>query len=153
MRVAVYDNLANNGVNHVRGLRRVGVDAHVVPDPRDEFAMSDPRWEEIDVELPSDRLVRSNLPPVKLPEWVRLPDSPPPGDGRGSFARFNRPQLAVARAARAAGRPGVSFAGERGWLLARSASTTACSASASGRHSRPSPASLAWLTPGAATSC
>ena len=64
MRVAVYDNLANNGVNHVRGLRRVGVDAHVVPDPRDEFAMSDPRWEEIDVELPSDRLVRSNLPPV-----------------------------------------------------------------------------------------
>lgn len=71
MRVAVYGNVANNAYIQARLLRRAGVEAELVIDPLERFVMSDPRWEDIDLELPSGGLSSDALPGSALPPWVR----------------------------------------------------------------------------------
>jgi glycosyltransferase involved in cell wall biosynthesis len=71
LRIAIFDNLANSAYIQAKMLRALGQEADVVLDPLDHYVMSDPRWEELDVELPTDRLVDARLPNVELPEWVR----------------------------------------------------------------------------------
>jgi glycosyltransferase involved in cell wall biosynthesis len=71
MRVAVYGNLANSAYIHTRLLRRAGIEAELVIDPLDRYVMSDPRWEDLDLELESSALASDALPPAELPEWVR----------------------------------------------------------------------------------
>lgn len=70
MRVAVYGNLANSAYIHARLLRRAGIDAELVLEPFDDFVMSDPRWEDLELELPSAGLSRDALPAAPLPDWV-----------------------------------------------------------------------------------
>jgi hypothetical protein len=91
MKIAVYGNLANNAYIHARLLRRAGADAEMVIDPVERgFVMSDPRWEDLDLELPSNDLSSDALPATSLPEWVRdeMPD--------GTSASVRRTELAKA---------------------------------------------------------
>lgn len=71
MKVALYGNLANTAYIQARLLRRAGIEAELVIDPVDDFVMSDPRWEDLDLELPTDSLSIDSLPRVQLPPWVR----------------------------------------------------------------------------------
>ena len=70
LRIGVFGNLANNAYIQGKVLRRLGHEAEVVLDPMDRFVMSDPRWEDLDLELPTDQLERATLPESEVPEWV-----------------------------------------------------------------------------------
>lgn len=90
MKIGVYGNLANNAYIHARLLRRAGVDAEMVIDPIERgFVMSDPRWEDLDLELPSNDLSSDALPTTSLPEWVRdeTPDVTPTSVRRAELAK------------------------------------------------------------------
>jgi glycosyltransferase involved in cell wall biosynthesis len=121
MRVAIYDNLGNSAYIEAKALRRRGVEADVLLDPRDRFVMSDPRWEELDLELPTERLLEPEaLPETELPPWVRR--EPSRSSGRG--ARYARAALAAARAPAAAARAllragpvGLELPLDREWVV------------------------------------
>lgn len=122
MRVAVYGNLANSAYIHARLLRRAGIDAELVLEPFDDFVMSDPRWEDLELELPSAGLSRDALPAAPLPDWV--------WDGAGhdtsTWVRRGRLASAAARrpdalinAARVAGAHGAVYAGLHAAVIGR----------------------------------
>lgn len=121
MRVAIYDNLGNSAYIEAKALRRRGVEADVLLDPRDRFVMSDPRWEELDLELSSERLLEPDaLPEVDIPTWVRR--EPPRAANR--TARYARAALAAARAPRTAARAlrsagpaGLELPLDREWVI------------------------------------
>jgi glycosyltransferase involved in cell wall biosynthesis len=71
LRIGVFGNTANNAYIQAKVLRRLGQEADVVLDPLDHHVMSDPRWEELDLELPTDRDAGATLPAFQLPAWVR----------------------------------------------------------------------------------
>jgi len=121
MRVAIYDNLGNNAYIEAKVLRRRGVEADVLLDPRDRFVMSDPRWEELDLELPTERLLEPDaLPEADVPAWVRRE----PTQSSGRAARYARAALAAARgpgaaalALRTAGPVGLELPLDREWVV------------------------------------
>lgn len=121
MRLAVFDNLANNAYIQVKCFRREGISADLILDPRDRFAISDPRWEELDLCVPSERLDRDQLPEwPEEPQWVRRePRLPLQG-------RWNRLSIArggmripgkVFQAARLGGRHGAVVCMDRSWVI------------------------------------
>jgi glycosyltransferase involved in cell wall biosynthesis len=71
MRIAIFDNLANNAYIQAKVLRRLGHPVDLVLDPLDRYVMSDPRWEDLDLELPTHELTDAALPQCELPDWVR----------------------------------------------------------------------------------
>src|ERR1700719_104759 len=79
LRIGIFDNLANSAYIQAKMLRRLGQEADVVLDPLDRHVMSDPRLEELDIELPTDSLVAAVLPTCEIPAWVR---AEPPQDTR-----------------------------------------------------------------------
>lgn len=116
MRLAVFDNTANNAYIQGKAFHRRGVPIDLLLDQHDHFVMSDPRWEDANIELPSDRLDARELARagVAEPAWVRRPQ-----------AYGLRPRLALVdhagagaallpaaalRAARIAGRQGLRAA-------------------------------------------
>lgn len=121
MRVAIYDNLGNSAYIEAKALRRRGIEADVLLDPRDPFVMSDPRWEELDLELPTERLLdAAALPDADIPPWVRR--EPPraagriAGSRRAAVAAVRRP-AAAARALRGGGPIGLELALDRDWVI------------------------------------
>ncbi len=114
MRLAIFDNLANNAFIQARVLRRVGHEVDLVLDPLDRYAMSDPAWEELDIELPGSALVEPDLPAVALPEWVRRTATPPPARRRDKYPV----RIGAARSAHIAARRAAGAAGWRGGLMA-----------------------------------
>lgn len=127
MRIAVFENTANNAYIQAKAFHRRGIPIDLLLDRHDRFVMSDPRWEDADVELPSDRLdiaeLLAELPPAAQAdaEWIRRP---PPYDvprllahvdhsGLGSLT-LPRPAL---RAARVAGRQGMRAVAMARWTI------------------------------------
>jgi glycosyltransferase involved in cell wall biosynthesis len=114
MKIAVYGNLANNAYVQARLLRRAGVDAELVIDPVERgFVMSDPRWEDLDLELPTDGLSSEALPRTCLPDWVRdeAPDGTPAVVRRAErVAAGLQGYRSLALAHRTAGWEGVKYA-------------------------------------------
>jgi glycosyltransferase involved in cell wall biosynthesis len=121
-RIAIFDNLANNAYNQAVVMRRLGHEVDVVLDPFDRYVMSDPRWEELDLELPTREIATAELPACELPPWVRsVPDRP---ESHGPIARRSRLLREVPRvwpgwgiAARAAGWRGARMVLERSWVV------------------------------------
>lgn len=121
MRIGIYDNLGNSAYIEAKALRRRGIAADVLLDPRDRFVMSDPRWEELDLELPTELLFQPEaLPHAEIPAWVRRE---PPRRG-GPAARYSRAALAAVRAPRAAARAfrhggpvGLELPLDRDWVI------------------------------------
>src|SRR5436190_24229065 len=71
MRIAIFDNLANSAYIQAKLFNRLGQRADLILDPFDHYVMSDPRWEELDMELPTDQLNDPALPECAVPGWVR----------------------------------------------------------------------------------
>lgn len=120
MRVAVYDNLGNNAYEQAKSFRRLGVPADVVVDPLDTFVMSDPRWEDLDLELAADRLDRAYLPEdAPVPDWVRRPPAgaPNPSGPAGLTKSALRSAPGCVRALRRGGPFAVYLAAARSWVL------------------------------------
>jgi glycosyltransferase involved in cell wall biosynthesis len=129
MRIAIFDNLANSAYIQAKLFNRLGQPADLIIDPLDSYVMSDPRWEELDMELPTDQLNDPALPEYPLPEWVRHPDGTL-GDRRHAAGGAARRALGLARktsalgtaaglALRRAGWRGVRMAAERAWVVRR----------------------------------
>lgn len=113
MRIAVFENTANNAYIQAKAFHRRGIAIDLLLDRHDRFVMSDPRWEDADIELPTGELDSAQLAPAAQAEadWIRRPppyDLPRPlalADHAGLGAlTLPRPAL---RAARVAGRQGV----------------------------------------------
>jgi glycosyltransferase involved in cell wall biosynthesis len=124
LRIAIFDNLANSAYIQAKMLRRLGADVALVLDPFDRFVMSDPRWEEVDAEIPADDLVGASLPPCELPPWVRTDPAAGDSPATGRIARNLRllrelPGTAPAwgLAARRAGWRGTRMVLERSWVV------------------------------------
>ena len=124
LRIAIFDNLANSAYIQAKMLRRLGADVALVLDPFDLFVMSDPRWEEIDAEIPADELVGAPLPPCELPPWVLADPASSDGRDAGRVARNLRllralPGTAPAcgLAAKRAGWRGTRMVLERSWVV------------------------------------
>jgi glycosyltransferase involved in cell wall biosynthesis len=72
MRILHIGNVANNGYNNAKLLRRIGIAADAVCDER--HIISQPEWEEADIEVPRDHY--ESLEPLAVergwsrPEWV-----------------------------------------------------------------------------------
>ncbi len=120
MRIGVYGNVANNAYIHTRLLRGLGHDAEVILDPFDRFAMSDPRWEDLELELPSHQLTADALPETELPRWVRNSA----GGTRSALSRRRRAASAAARhphalktAWQVAGSSGLAYAGAQAAIV------------------------------------
>ena len=120
MRVACYDNLGNNAYEQAKSFRRLGVDADVVVDPLDTFVMSDTRWEDLDLELPTERLDRAELPEdAPVPDWVRRPP-PTARDARsraGLAEGALRSMPACVGGLRRGGLYGAYLVAVRSWVL------------------------------------
>jgi glycosyltransferase involved in cell wall biosynthesis len=127
MRVAVFENLANSAYVQAKMLNRLGVRADLVLDPLDRYVMSDPRWEDLDVELPTDQLVDPPLPACELPDWIRVAPKTPtdqhstPADLLRSVSRNIREAVGLRRAERLAamraGWRGLRVAIGRAWVV------------------------------------
>jgi glycosyltransferase involved in cell wall biosynthesis len=127
MRIGIFDNLANSAYIQAKLLNRVGQSADLVLDPLDRYVMSDPRWEDLDIELPTDELIDPVLPESQLPEWVRNEPGvavnahpTPPQQLRRGISNLRaaiglRP--AAQRAVRRAGWRGAWMVGERAWVI------------------------------------
>ena len=48
VRIAIFDNLANNAYIQAKAFHKRGIPVDLVLNPLDTFAMSDPRWEDLD---------------------------------------------------------------------------------------------------------
>lgn len=122
MRLAVFDNTANNAYIQAKAFHRRGVPIDLILDQHDHFVMSDPRWEDANLELPTDRLDARELERAGVPEpsWVRRPPAyrlPAP------LARIDHAGLGAA-AVPAAARRALQVAGRQGLraaAMARSA--------------------------------
>lgn len=69
MRVLHLGNLVNNGYLNAKFLRAAGVEADVVAD--ESHVISQPEWEEVDVETPSDHFSALDVPAAwTRPPWV-----------------------------------------------------------------------------------
>jgi len=127
MRIAVFENLANSAYIVTKVLRQHGQDAELVLDPVDRHVMSDPRWEDLDIELPTDQLAESRLPDAELPEWIRFrpgtltdrPATPPGRIGRIAHALPKAPGMAreLRLATRVAGWRGARMVLDREWVV------------------------------------
>ena len=117
MRLAIYDNLANNAYIQAKAYHRRGHQLDVIQSPIDVFAMSDPRWEDADLELPTDGLLASALPgEPPVPTFVRRPSGAPPGPRTAPLHAARHP-AALARAVRAGGPAAAWFAGSHAWAI------------------------------------
>ncbi|HEY1834337.1 MAG TPA: glycosyltransferase family 4 protein [Solirubrobacteraceae bacterium] len=125
MRLAIFDNLANSAYIQAKALRELGHPVDLVLDPFDRFVMSDPRWEELDLEFPPDELHTAVMPEWTPPPWIR---SAPPFAQRSTLGGRLRHALAnvprattlggrLAEASRAAGWRGSWMAAERAWIV------------------------------------
>lgn len=127
MRIAIFENLANSAYIQAKALRRLGHPVDLVLDPLDHYAMCDPRWEDLDLELPTDQLIDAALPNCELPDWVRyqpgtLMDPRPAPVGRLERGLRNLHTAvglgpAARLALRRAGRRGAWMAVERAWVV------------------------------------
>jgi glycosyltransferase involved in cell wall biosynthesis len=125
IRIGIFDNLANSAYIQAKMLRRLGVEAEVVLDPLDTYVMSDPRWEELDIELATDSMFGAELPEVELPDWVhRQPPTELAHVTKGYVPRYLGdlrlvPSLWpwVRLGARHAGWRGARMAVERSWVV------------------------------------
>ena len=97
-----------------------GVDTDVVVDPLDTFVMSDTRWEDLDLELPTERLDRAELPEdAPVPDWVRRPP-PTARDARsraGLAEGALRSMPACVGGLRRGGLYGAYLVAVRSWVL------------------------------------
>jgi len=125
LRIGIFGNLANNAFILAKVLRRLDQQADVVLDPMDGYVMSDPRWEELDIEVPTDQLAGVTLPACEVPAWVR---AEPPQRGRQREGGYLRRYAADLRdaprawpswwvAARRSGWRGGRMALERWWVV------------------------------------
>ncbi len=127
MRIAIFDNLANSAYIQAKALHRLGHAVDLVLDPIDRYAMSDPRWEDLDIELSTDDLTDPVFPTCQLPSWVRR--QPGTLAGRPN-AHASRPTRALRNlwkalglgsatvlAVRHGGRLGAWMAAERAWVI------------------------------------
>jgi len=80
LRICVYDNLANNAYIVTKMLRNMGYDAELGLNPEDTFPMSQPFWEDLDLEMEMDQSSNSSIEfwlafekekGWKRPSWVR----------------------------------------------------------------------------------
>jgi glycosyltransferase involved in cell wall biosynthesis len=128
MRIAIFDNLANSAYIQAKALRRLGHPVDLVLDPLDRYVMSDPRWEDLDLELPTDQLTEPVLPECELPDWVRrqpgtlMGQRQPGAVGRLEHGLRNlRAAVGLGPAARLAlrkaGWRGAWMAAERAWVV------------------------------------
>jgi glycosyltransferase involved in cell wall biosynthesis len=124
MRLAVFENLANSAYILTKVLRQHGQEADLVLDPFDRYAMSDPRWEDLDLELPTDQLAAPALPDHELPEWVRFEPGSLTHGPRGRVERVARAvaagpalQRQARFAMRVAGWRGALMVLERAWVV------------------------------------
>jgi hypothetical protein len=124
LRIAIFDNLANSAYIQAKVLRRLGESVDLVLDPLDRYAMSDPRWEDLDMELPTDELVDAPLPACELPSWVRREPAGASHRGGGRIERnvgllreAQRTWPAWWVAGRRAGWRGTRMVFERAWVL------------------------------------
>lgn len=121
MRFAIFDNLANNAYIQAKAFHRRGHPIDLVLDPLDAFVMSDPRWEDLDLELDPAALTTAHLPPwPDEPAWIRRGPSPPPGRRQAMLAvaagAARSPRTAV-RAARTAGLRAAVIASAQRWAV------------------------------------
>jgi glycosyltransferase involved in cell wall biosynthesis len=124
LRIAIFDNLANNAYIQAKAMRRLGQSTDLVLDPLDHYAMSDPRWEELDIELPNDQLFDAPLPSGGLPDWIR---SEPASENHRHGPRIERNARLLRQvpgtwpawwvAARRAGWRGARMVFERAWVM------------------------------------
>jgi len=127
MRLAIFDNLANSAYIQAKLLNRLGQPADLVLDPLDRYVMSDPRWEDLDIELPTDELVDPVLPEAQIPEWVRYEPRVSVKGHHHAAQRLRRGignvraavglGAAAQRALRRAGWRGAWMSGERAWVV------------------------------------
>jgi glycosyltransferase involved in cell wall biosynthesis len=76
MRLAFFDNTANNAYIQAKAFRRCGIEVDLLLDQHDRFVMSDPRWEDADLELATDRLADGRVLAAGAPPdaaWIRRP--------------------------------------------------------------------------------
>ena len=157
MRIAIFDNLANNAYIQAKAFYERGIPVDLVLNPLDTFAMSDPRWEDLDVELPPDGLERSALPEMAdEPAWVRRRSGRLDADARatipGVAAGAVRSPLTALRAARLAGPRGAVIAALNRWSIETLREYDAVVAYGEGSISQPSPACRSSRRRGAAIS-
>ena len=127
MRIAIFENLANSAYIQAKAFRALGVEADLVLDPLDRYVMSDPRWEDLDLELPTDQLVDPVLPEHELPDWVRFRPGTLSGEQRPVPGRLQRIAALVGGALSEpgatrtalgrAGWRGARLAAERAWIV------------------------------------
>jgi glycosyltransferase involved in cell wall biosynthesis len=120
VRIAVFDNLANSAYIVTKALRRLGHEADLVLDPVDRHVMSDPRWEDLDLELPTDELSDASvLPEQPLPDWIL--SNPAPLNRRARAARLAaaapRSGRRLRRADQVAGVWGALLVLDRAWIV------------------------------------
>lgn len=113
MRIAVFENTANNAYIQAKAFHRRGVPIDLLLDQHDRFVMSDPRWEDADLELPADALDARRLPPAAQTDagWIRRPPPyrlprPLADVDLGGVGALGLPGPAL-RALRVAGREGL----------------------------------------------
>ena len=122
MRIAIFDNLANNAYIQAKAFHQRGIPVDLVLNPLDAFAMSDPRWEELDFELPPDQIDRSRLPANSdEPAWVRRrhgtsESSVEASSAAASMGAVRAPRVAL-RAARLGGPRGAAIAALNRWAV------------------------------------
>jgi glycosyltransferase involved in cell wall biosynthesis len=82
MKIAFFDNLANNAYGLAKIFRKQGYEADLIVDTSDTFPMSQPLWEDCDLTLDADRLTGRRLTrrywaekaqelDWKKPSWIR----------------------------------------------------------------------------------
>jgi glycosyltransferase involved in cell wall biosynthesis len=137
VRIAIFDNLANTAYVQAKAFHRRGIPVDLVLNPLDMFAMSDPRWEDMDFEVPSDALARRQLPAIgDEPTWIRRgPGRPEAGvqttimDAAVGMLRTPRTTL---RAARIGSVRGATIAALNRWTIKTLRSYDAVVASGTG---------------------
>ena len=107
MRLAIFDNLAYNAHIQAQVLHRIGDKVELVLDPLDQYAMSDPAWEGLDIVLPTNALTNPDVPPVELPSGIRSSATPPLARRRDTYRR----RLSAVRSTHGAGRRALAAAG------------------------------------------
>lgn len=122
MRIAIFDNLANSAYIHAKAFHQRGIPIDLVLNPLDAFAMSDPRWEDLDFEMPPDGIDGSRLPEMAdEPAWVRRRAAAPGASVDATLTEvaggaLRSPRTTI-RAARLAGARGATIAALNRWSI------------------------------------